>query len=553
MTEINIQELKNIVRDLVLAFVAVLSFGLELTGLLGIWPVVLGLVAALVTWRFGRFQSLPTNAILAATFALNAPRGDQVWFTAVAGSLVMGACLLESPLRYQIRKRSGTAIKAVHLPGFKAVGYLDQTFTFDVTTVGLVVLGLAALFSLPMLPVMLVVIAGFAVALGLIGWNIWKWPPSRVEASFRKAAARYEPTFLIHFSAPPESEYQILMWLPVFERVGQKYLVIVRERYMFDIVANATTAPVVLCPTLASVEAVMDSPTSAVYYVNNSMKNSQGVRFGDKIHVQILHGESDKPASYNPVTAMFDEIYVAGQGGIDRYAQHGVDIPADKFRIVGRPQVEKVAPAAGSITEVAEPLVLYAPTWHGFHDDAGLTSLPWATTVVQALLDLGVRVIFRPHPYSFKHAPSIRLINEANQLLAKANAEGGQHLFGADATTMPLFDTFNTTDALVTDVSSVAADFLFSGKPFAVVDVGEPEVDPLEEYPMMRAGYLLRPRIEDPGPVLADMFRHDPMAGVRQQLRTYYLGDFPAETYAEAFLDQVRTTVAEGTARRQSA
>lgn len=553
MTGINIQELKNLIRDLVLAFVAVLVFGLELTGQLGVAPIVLGLVAALVTWKFGRFQSLPTNAILGAAFALGAPRGDQVWFTAVTGALVIGACLLESPLRYQIRRRSGTAIKAVHLPGFKAVGYLDQTFTFDVTTVGLIVLGVAALFGPPMLPVMLLVILGFGAALGLIGWSIWKWPPSRVEASFRKAAANYDPKFLIHFSAPAESEYQILMWLPIFERVGLKYLVIVRERFMFDIVAEATSAPVVLCPTLASVEAVMDLPTSAVYYVNNSMKNSQGVRFADKIHVQILHGESDKPASYNPVTAMFDEIYVAGQGGIDRYAQRGVDIPAEKFRIVGRPQVEKVAAATGPITDVAVPLVLYAPTWHGFDNAASLTSLPWATTVVQALLDLGARVIFRPHPYSFKHAPSVRQINEVNQLLAKANADGGAHMFGAEATAMPLFDTFNMVDALVTDVSSVAADFLFSGKPFAVVDVGDEGTDPLEDYRMIRAGYLLRPRFEDPGPVLAEMLHSDPMAEIRHELRVYYLGDFPVETYADAFLTQVRATVAEGEARRQTA
>ena len=165
-----------------------------------------------------------------------------------------------------------------------------------------------------MLPVMLVILLGYLGALGLIAWNIWKWPPSRVEASYRKAVAKYDPRFLIHFSAPVESEYQILMWLPIFERVGMKYLVVVRERNMFDIVAEATKVPVVLCPTLPSVEAVLDGPTSAVFYVNNSMKNSQSVRFGDKVHVQILHGESDKPASYNPVTAMFDEIYVAGQG-----------------------------------------------------------------------------------------------------------------------------------------------------------------------------------------------------------------------------------------------
>jgi len=43
------------------------------------------------------------------------------------------------------------------------------------------------------------------------------------------------------------------------------------------------------------------------------------------------------------------------------------------------------------------------------------------------------------------------------------------------------------------------------------------------------------------------------MAERRHQLRTYYLGDFPSENYAEGFLAQVRATVAEGAARRQSA
>jgi len=403
-----------------------------------------------------------------------------------------------------------------------------------------------------MLPVMLVILLGFAGALGVIGWGMWRWPPSRIEANYRKAVTSYDPKFLVYFSAPIDSEYQILMWLPVFERVGLRYLIVIRERNMYDIVANATTAPVVLCPTLASVDAVMEGSASAVFYVNNSMKNSQGVRFADKIHVQILHGESDKPPSYNPVTAMFDEVYVAGQGGIDRYAQHGVDIPREKFRIVGRPQVEKVLHSTEAITTKTAPVILYAPTWQGFYEDTSLTSLPWAVEVVQALLDLGARVIFRPHPYSFKHAPSLRQISDVNQVLAKANAAGGEHLYGEKATAMSLFDSFNAVDGLVTDVSSVSADFLFSGKPFAVVDVGDPSADPLEEYPMMRAGYLLRPQIESPAAALTQMLRSDPMQEIRNELRIYYLGDLPAQTYAEVFLEQVRQTVADGEARRRA-
>src|SRR5690625_5823159 len=59
-------------------------------------------------------------------------------------------------------------------------------------------------------------------------------------------------------------------------------------------------------------------------------------------HVQLLHGDSDKASSFNPVTAFYDNVFVAGQAGIDRYENNGVDIPKHKFTIVGRPQVESV-------------------------------------------------------------------------------------------------------------------------------------------------------------------------------------------------------------------
>jgi hypothetical protein len=48
------------------------------------------------------------------------------------------------------------------------------------------------------------------------------------------------------------------------------------------------------------------------------------------------------------VHAIYDLIFTAGQAGIDRYARHGVSIPAEKFRIVGRPQVELIRPGSSA-------------------------------------------------------------------------------------------------------------------------------------------------------------------------------------------------------------
>ena len=41
--------------------------------------------------------------------------------------------------------------------------------------------------------------------------------------------AAHQPEFLLYFSAPPGSEYQVTMWLPYLERIGRPFLVLLRE------------------------------------------------------------------------------------------------------------------------------------------------------------------------------------------------------------------------------------------------------------------------------------------------------------------------------------
>ena len=88
----------------------------------------------------------------------------------------------------------------------------------------------------------------------------------------------------------------------------------------------------------------MPSLTTA-FYVNNAARNTHLVERRELTHVWLNHGDSEKPACYNPVHAIYDLLFAAGQAGIDRYARHGVHIPLEKFRIVGRPQVEVIRPA----------------------------------------------------------------------------------------------------------------------------------------------------------------------------------------------------------------
>ena len=193
-----------------------------------------------------------------------------------------------------------------------------------------------------------------------------------------RALRRHQPEFLLYFSAPPGSEYQVTMWLPYLERIGRPFMVVLREPEFLAPIAAATDAPVVYCPTLRAMDEALVPSLRAAFYVNHGAKNSHCIRFTQLTHVQLHHGDSDKAPSANPVSGIFDRIFVAGQAAIDRYARAGVQIPADKFVVVGRPQVESIEVRPEPARGLAHPTVLYTPTWTGHHADADYCSLPVA-------------------------------------------------------------------------------------------------------------------------------------------------------------------------------
>ena len=274
----------------------------------------------------------------------------------------------------------------------------------------------------------------------------------------------------------------------------------------------------------------------AVFYVNASSGNGAMVRYQQLTHVYLGHGDSDKPPSYNPTHAMYDKVFCAGPAAIDRYAAHGVDIPRSKFEIVGRPQVESVRPADGS---GAIRTVLYAPTWRGHVSETLLYSLPQGEAIIRALLARGLTVIFRAHPFSHEFPEDAVVVRRIEALLAAdAAASGRTHLYGAAAETeRSIVECINTSDAMVSDVSSVVSDYLFSGKPFALVAVPSPPEQFVRDFPVAQGSYVVDAQLTNLGEALDLMLGDDPRQKQRAAIRDYYLGDFAAEGYAQNFVD----------------
>ncbi|WP_239098278.1 CDP-glycerol glycerophosphotransferase family protein [Micromonospora qiuiae] len=364
-----------------------------------------------------------------------------------------------------------------------------------------------------------------------------------VESRLPAVVAAYQPVFLLYWQAAAGTEYQIGMWLPYLERLNKRFMVVVRSEHNFTEAVRLTNAPVLLCRGTSQLDAVIVPSLKAAFYVNNAAKNTHSVRYTQLKHIQLNHGDSDKVPSHNPVFRMYDKNFVAGQAAIDRFAANGVQMPAEMFTIVGRPQVENVAIAAQPISSIANPRVLYAPTWAGFHADSNYSSLLVGYDIIKALVARGCSVVFRPHPYSRRSPALSRECDRIRELLAEDRRVNGRpHVFGPDAEVkMSVVDCFNASDVLVSDVSSVVADYLYSEKPFAMVAVSAPASRFPESFPLARASYVIDAyggQVHGVEPLLDDMLGGDPLAATRRELKRYYLGDIPAEGYAQRFLDE---------------
>ncbi|MFF3907046.1 hypothetical protein ACFYZJ_13855, partial [Streptomyces sp. NPDC001848] len=90
-----------------------------------------------------------------------------------------------------------------------------------------------------------------------------------------------------------------------------------------------------------------------------------------------------------------------------------------------------------------------------------------------------------------------------------------------------LYDCFNVSDAMVSDISSVVSDFIASGKPYAVTDSAELGVEEFKlQNTAVRAAVILSNSARELDELLAAVRdpEADPLAADRQELRHYLLG-----------------------------
>ncbi|MFB6666498.1 hypothetical protein [Streptomyces parvus] len=305
-----------------------------------------------------------------------------------------------------------SAEKMLHLDIPAVVGVLIAAGT-GVDAIGYAGAALTLLLAL----LYLTVLAPFARRSRLVP------PAPAVLAAVDTWLRSYQPTVVLYFSGSNESAYQGNMWLETMSRIEGRPLIIMRERGLVPQLAE-TSVPVICVPAGTHLMNLDLSTVRVCLYPANVGKNIHILRVPTMKHVFIGHGDSDKLASVNPYSKVYDEVWTAGRAGRDRYALADVGVRDEDIVEVGRPQLEPIQSWTGSLRNPIAT-VLYAPTWEGWDDNPGNTSLLLAgENIVRRLLaaDPPVRVIYKPHPFTGIRSAQAKAVNARITAMLEAAA-----------------------------------------------------------------------------------------------------------------------------------
>ena len=479
---------------------------------------------------------------VAAGYLVRRP-GDAAWIWAATG-LAIFAIISEPTVRLLLTKATPVAVQ---LPGFPAVPRppFNPTFVTLAAVGEAAVGGVLALLGAPGWCYLLIVVIGTMSAVIMVGYAIRAVRISRSSAmGVRKALQQYQPEFCVYYAARSGARYQLGMWLPYLERLNRRFIVITRHPHTVPEITELTSAPV-LVPKLKSAHGrlwhlVVDS-LKAAFYVQNHQANVDLLRFPRLTHIWLNHGDSDKAANYSARHAAFDKVFVSGQQGVERYAAHGVRIRPDQFAVVGRPQIDRIVTRDEPLAPGTPRTVLYAPTWHGGKPNTNYSSLFLGLQIIDALLARGATVIFRPHPQTYSDPDQTRLAQEIQHRLgADRKTTGREHVFGhAAEVDWDIPACFNHCDALITDVSSVASDFLATGKPLATVAIQLKGIAFRGATPMAQVAYVIERDLSTLPDALDELLGPDSLAAARRAYRSYCLGDALGSEAPLPFLHEV--------------
>jgi len=364
----------------------------------------------------------------------------------------------------------------------------------------------------------------------------------------------------VYFPDDMPKAYQLTQWLPILEHhpADLSFGLVVRKIEVYLELAKLTKLPVAYLPTFSDVmELYRLSPIKAVMYVNNGMGNFQSLTVTELAHVHVNHGESDKICMVSNQVKAYDRVFVAGEAAVRRHRAALSEFNEEVLVRIGRPQLDD-NPAA-SLPESTRRTILYAPTWAGEDEANNYTSMEFiGPKIVDSILaQPDVRMIYKPHPQIADsdnaqirkhHNDIVRAIKQANSKDPGAGHE--VHKVG------DILAIFPRVDLLISDVSSIALDFLYLRTEAPIIltdrrnDIEQLRIDsPLS----VATPVLTKDNIADATKVIGEVLATDNYVKDRKVLRDFYFDNVHAGESAPRFFKAMHQVIAEHSADLQRA
>lgn len=353
---------------------------------------------------------------------------------------------------------------------------------------------------------------------------------------------------LLNFPGEIVNMYQVRQWYGPLEHLAQTHRVAILcyQPSTAELVAQETDLKVVLTPSYTDLREVENELNpKVILYPNQNYANYRILGLTEAEHVFICHGESDKIYMASNWVKVFNYFFVAGDASRDRLRKHVRNYDVDARTIaIGRPQIDiehkpPIAKLDGRIT------VLYSPTWEGGRRTMRYGSVAsHGVGIVSSLLaDDRYRVIYRPHPRTGIHEPEFESADrQIRELISQANqSSAGLHFI--DDT--PFGWQLDVADAMITDISAVAYDWLTTAKPLLVTRPVEPEAVMPQEGFMSELPLLDSDRAKDTAHVIDSLLTD---ANTRSQMTTwadYHYGDRSAGNSLSRFVGAIDSVISQ--------
>lgn len=374
-----------------------------------------------------------------------------------------------------------------------------------------------------------------------------RWAEARLPGAF---APRDTDRFVAcaYFASDLSSVYQLEQWLWSFEQCAdalrsdghgsEPFGIVVRDAQVARRVSAQTSLPVRFSRLTRGFDRFMSSESlRAVFYVNQATGNFQALRFPRPAHVHLSHGESEKISMISNQLKAYDYVFTAGPAARARILDSLIGMPEDHMIDVGRPPLDRPRTLPQEWIDFAEaapegPAVFWAPTWEGDSPSMAYGTLPeTGSAIAEALLGSGCRVIFRPHPRTGVLDPRFaRALRDVERIVA-------EHPRGFVDRTPSVGWQFDVSARAVAEMSSVAFDWLSTGKPLVMVEPSDPRADVLPDGLFDRVPTIRRADVSAIASTVLE-------APADPDTSAHYLGASEPGLQIRRFIDATRQVVA---------